>query len=274
MELDPYKVLQVSYDADLKTIRESFKQLVLKNHPDRGGNPAIFNIIKNAYSYLYKYKMQQAEQLKKEQRTFNKYTQQRNFQTETLDREFQKLKIDPKDKTLDPKKFNKLFDMHKIEDADDRGYEYTREQRREEAEELLKKYSKNKAQKMEIEVYEEPEPTELVDDNYKKIGIKHVKDFSKSHGKGSSYTDFQKAYTEYDTTNMKNVRTREYKDVEAYKNERANQRFDMTEQERIKMEMKKQEEIAMEEKRRFYAAQQDKLVEKKFKSMQNYLTFR
>lgn len=274
MELDPYKVLQVSYDADLKTIRDSFKQLVLKNHPDRGGNPAIFNIIKNAYSYLYKYKMEQKEQLKKEQMTFNKYTQQRNFQTESLDKEFGKLKIDPKDKTLDQKKFNKLFDMHKIEDADDRGYEYRREQRREEADELLKKYSKKKVQKMEIEVYEEPEPTELIDDNYKKIGIKHVKDFSKSHGKGSSYTDFQKAYTEYDTNNMKNVRQKDYKSVEEYKSARANQRFEMTEQDIIKMEMKKQEEIAMEEKRRFYASQQDKLVEKKFKSMQNYLTLK
>lgn len=271
MELDPYKVLEVPYDADLKTIRESFKRLVLKNHPDRGGNPTIFNIIKNAYSYLYKYKMQQAEQLKKEQRNFNKYTQDRNFQSEELDRQFQKLKINPKEK-IDSNKFNKLFEIHKVEDADDRGYEYTRGGAREEVDELMKKYSNKKAQKMEIEVYEEPEPVELVDDNYKKIGVKHVKDFSKSHGRGTSYTDFQRAYTEYDTTNMKNVRQKEYKSVEEYKNARSNQKFEMTEQERIKMEMKKQEEIAMEEKRRYYASRQDEIIEKKFKNLQNFLT--
>lgn len=273
MELDPYKVLEVSYDADLKTIRESFKRLVLKNHPDRGGNPNIFNIIKNAYSYLYKYKMQQAEQLKNEQRNFNKYTQDRNFQSKELDREFQKLKINPKDKTLDPKKFNKLFNMHKIEDADDRGYNYIRDNNREDPDELLKKYSNKKVQKMEIEVYEEPEPIELVNDNYKKIGIKHIKDFSKSHSRGTSYTDFQRAYTEYDTSKMKNVRQQEYKNIEEYKSIRTNQRFNITEQEKIKMEIKKQEEIAMEEKRRFYASQQDKLTESKFKTLQNYLTF-
>ena len=274
MELDPYKVLEVPYDADLKTIRESFKKLVLRNHPDRGGNPTIFNIIKNAYSYLYKYKMEQVEQLKKEQRSFNKYTQQRNFQTEELDREFGKLKINPNDKTLSHDKFNKLFEMHKVEDADDRGYDYVRDNKREDAEDLLKKYSKKKVQKMEIEVYEEPEPTELVDDNYKKIGIKHVKDFSKNHGRGTGYTDFQKAYTEYDSSTMKNYRKKEYKSIDDYKNARANQNFTMTELEKRKMQIKQQEELAMEEKRRYYASQQDKIIEKKFKSFQNYLTFR
>lgn len=274
MELDPYKVLEVSYDADLKTIRESFKKLVLRNHPDRGGSPAIFNIIKNAYSYLYKYKMEQEEQLKKEQRNFNKYTEQRNFQTEELDREFGKLKINPNDKSLDSNKFNKLFEMHKVEDADSRGYKYKRETTREDADKLAKKYKNRKVQKMEIEIYEEPEPTELLDDNYKKIGIKHVNDFSKSYGRGTSYTDFQKAYTEYDTNNMRNVRNKEYKDVEKYKQERNNQDFTMTESDRRKMEIKRKEEIAMEEKRRYYAKEQDIIAEKKFKSLQNYITFR
>lgn len=274
MELDPYKVLEVPYDADLKTIRENFKRLVLKNHPDRGGNPTIFGIIKNAYSYLYKYKIEQKEQLKKEQRNFNKYTHQRNFQTEELDREFQKIKINPNDKKIDNKKFNRIFDLHKIEDADDRGYSYERDNKREEPEELLKKYSNKKVKKMEVAVYEEPEPTELLDDNYKRIGLKHVKDFSKSHGRGESYTDFQRAYTEYDTQNMKNIRNKEYKDVEQYKQERNNQNFTMTESDRRKMEIKKREELTMEEKRRYYAKQQDKIAEKKFKSLQNYISFR
>ena len=61
--MDPYKVLGVPYDADIQQIREQFKKLVLKAHPDRGGNQKVFQLIKNAYSYLYKYKTNEAKQL-------------------------------------------------------------------------------------------------------------------------------------------------------------------------------------------------------------------
>lgn len=272
MELDPYKVLEVSYDADLNTIRASFKRLVLINHPDRGGNASIFNIIKQAYGYLYKYKIEQKNQLEKEQRNFDKYTHNRNYQTEELTKDFKQMKINP-NKKLDSNKFNKLFEMHKISDADDRGYEYNRDNNRVDPEELLKKYSKQKVEKMEIEIYEEPEPIELVDDNYKKIGIRHVKDFSKNHGRGSSYTDFQKAYTEYDVSNMKNIRKEEYKSIDEYQQIRNNQNFKMSDADLTKSHMKKQEEIAMEEQRRFYARQQDKIIQKKFNSLKNRIEF-
>ena len=53
IELDPYEILQVNYDASLNEIREAFKKLVLIHHPDRGGNPRSFQIIKGSYSYIY-----------------------------------------------------------------------------------------------------------------------------------------------------------------------------------------------------------------------------
>lgn len=270
MEIDPYKVLGVSYDANLQEIREQFKKLVLQHHPDRGGNPSIFNIIKNAYSYLYKYKIDQKKQLEMEQRNFDKYTSQRNFQTEELDRSLQKLKINPNEKNLDMNKFNQIFESHKIDDADDRGYGFNRGGKREEAEELLKKYENKKTQKMEIEVYEEPEPVELLNDNYKRLGQKYVKDFSNEN----KYTDLQKAYTEYDTTNMKNVRTKNYKSIEEYEKERNNQKFTITEEEMRKMKIKEKEELAMEEKRRYYMNEHDKKIEKQFNTLSRYIQFK
>jgi len=271
MELDPYEILNVPYDATITQIREQFKKLVLKHHPDRGGDPNIFNIVKQAYSYLYKYKLNEQKQLEKEQRNFDKYTSQRNFQTDGLEREFQKLKINPKDKNIDMNKFNKIFEEHRIEDADERGYGFSRGGTREEADELLKKYANKKAKKMEIEVYEEPEPTELTTDNYKKLGQKHVKDFSSSR---SQYTDLQKAYTEYDSTTMKNYRTKEYKSVGEYETTRKNQNFQMSEEDKRKMRMKEQQELAMEEKRRYYVSQQDKQYEKQFNTLSRYITYK
>lgn len=274
MELDPYKILNVPYNAELKDIREQFKRLVLKYHPDKGGNPEIFNIIKNAYSYLYKYKIEQKKQLEKEQRNFMKYTSQRISQTEHLDREFEKMKINPNDKTMNNDKFNKLFEMHKIKDADDIGYEYIREDKREEPEELIKKYKNKKQKKMEIVLFEEPEPIELTKENYKKLGLKNIKDFSQNYGKeGNQYSDFQQAYVEYDNNTMKNYRTKNYKNIDEYKNIRNNQNFKISKEEEQKMKIKEMQEIEMEEKRRYYVNKQDQKIEKKFKSFQNYLNF-
>ena len=45
VELDPYEVLGVDYEAELPEIREAFKKLVLKHHPDRGGNARSFQLI-------------------------------------------------------------------------------------------------------------------------------------------------------------------------------------------------------------------------------------
>lgn len=272
MELDPYKVLGISYDADLKQIRDNFKKLVLINHPDRGGNARNFEIIKNAYSYLYKYKIDQQKQLQKEQRTFDKYTNSRNFQTESLDREFSKMKINPNDKNLDKNKFNKLFELHKISDADDRGYQSKRSNKRLDYDEIQRRNENKKQEKLEIQVYEEPEPIELTTDNYKRLGVKYVKDFSQNVGKqGSNYCDFQKAYTEFDTQNMTNHREKNYKSVDDYKRQRANQNFSISPEQALKIKVKKKQELAMEEKRRFYVSRQDKKIEKKFKSFQNYI---
>jgi curved DNA-binding protein CbpA len=271
MELDPYKILNVPYNSSLENIRNNFKKLVLKHHPDRGGNPQIFDLIKNAYTYLYKYKIEQKKQLEKERMNFEKYTSKRNFETEHLDREFQKLKINPNDKNLDMNKFNKIFEEHKIEDADSRGYEYKRDNNRLDPEELMKKYSNKQKKKLEIQVYEEPEPIELTNENYKKLGLKHVKDFSQKYGnKGSQYTDFQKAYTEYDNTTMKNYRKKEYS-IEEYRNMRNNQNFEMSESEKRKMKIKQQQELEMEEKRRYYLSKNDEKIFKNFKKFQNFL---
>ena len=266
MELDPYKVLGIKYDASLKDIRTNFKKLVLINHPDRGGSAQTFEIIKNAYSYLYKYKMNEEKQVKREQRTFDKYTSSRDFQSESLDREFGKMKINPNDKTLDSNKFNKLFNLHKIEDADDRGYESKRSKERLDFDQIQKRHKK-KEEKLQVQIYAEPEPIELTTQNYKKLGLTHVDDFSQNVGKqGSAYSDFQKAYTEYDTKNMKNSRQENYKSVDEYRKQRDNQNFTMTPEDIMKSQVKKEQEVAMEERRRFYVTRSDKKIEKKFNS--------
>jgi curved DNA-binding protein CbpA len=270
MELDPYQILGISYSANLKEIRMRFKELVLINHPDRGGHSESFDIIKRAYSYIFLYKKKQKKQLEKEQRTFDGYTSTRNFQNESLDREFSKLKINPNDKSLNNKKFNKIFEIHKTNDPDDRGYKSKRSKKRLDFEKIRKmKNEKNK--KQQIVVFEEPNPIELTKENYKKLGLKYVKDFSQNIGKnGSQYCDFQKAYTEYDYNTMTNYRKDDFS-LEEYQQKRSNINFEMNPQEKMKMKMKMKQELEMENRRQFIIQKNDDLMLKKFHSTNNYL---
>lgn len=46
-----YKTLQVSQDASIDEIRLSYRKLILKHHPDKGGSAEEFNTIQDAYCY-------------------------------------------------------------------------------------------------------------------------------------------------------------------------------------------------------------------------------
>jgi len=50
--MDYYKILGVDKDAPDETIRQAYKKLALKHHPDRGGKEDDFKLISEAYSVL------------------------------------------------------------------------------------------------------------------------------------------------------------------------------------------------------------------------------
>merc|ERR1719217_710281 len=49
---DLYKLLDVTEDSDEKTIKSKFRRLSVQNHPDKGGDPALFNELREAYEIL------------------------------------------------------------------------------------------------------------------------------------------------------------------------------------------------------------------------------
>jgi len=48
----PYEVLGVRPTADERDIRRAYRELVMKHHPDRGGDPRAFRRIQEAYRFL------------------------------------------------------------------------------------------------------------------------------------------------------------------------------------------------------------------------------
>ncbi len=52
-DINPYQILNVSMDVDLKQLKQSMKQMTLLHHPDKGGDANTFSIIKSAYKMIY-----------------------------------------------------------------------------------------------------------------------------------------------------------------------------------------------------------------------------
>lgn len=52
INIDPYKILQLNRDADLQQIKEAYRKIALIHHPDKGGDPEKFKILKLAFKMI------------------------------------------------------------------------------------------------------------------------------------------------------------------------------------------------------------------------------
>ena len=265
---DPYKILQVNYTDDLKTIRDAFKKQALIHHPDRRGNKDTFDLCTRAYRDIYKFKQHQQKQLSKETRSLGEMQKSRGekYSNTTLDKGQQK--------DLE-RNFNRIFDNVRVERPNDIGYGHimadSKGLSRTDNPELKQK---DRFSKRQLVVFEEPQPLSTLKDNYEVLGEHKLKDFSKSHsGSSSQYTDYIVAHSEQDSIdNMKNVRETSYKSIDELQQARGRITYKLSPQDEQKHNMKVQREKEMEERRQmlFYKHKED--VSKKFNSIHNYLT--
>lgn len=291
---DPYKVLGVSYDATIPEIREKFKKLVLITHPDKGGNAELFQIVKGAYKYIFDLRKKQAAQLKKENQTLDKYAKTRNLQdekfgggdirnnvlTSEIKREFGRKKVVFSKKNFDSTKFNNIFDEYKQngpEDPEERGYDnpYKNGGKRM-SDEQIRQIKREEQEDRDLVIYKDPEPVDLnTNMQYKNLGVDKVDSFGKRTGqRGTGYSDYRQAYTQYKSIDtMGNVRTKEYKNMSAYKNARSKQNID-TSMSGKHFKIKEEEEKAMDALREHRIHQKDLETEKAYNTLNRMVSFR
>jgi len=289
-ELDPYEILQVDYGASLTDIRQSFKQLVLRHHPDRGGNPQNFNIIKGAYAYIYKKKREEEKLKEKEARTIEEYVETREndavesgyIRQPNSSRSNEIIEdgtvINPNN--FDVKSFNNLFGRYRVEDSNDYGYgdEMAESSNHREKVEKLTQHKSNGDdgfKKQELIIYEEPTPISSLKDNYKELGEEHVTNFSNKHTNKMRYTDYKQAYSENEklTANTKNVRNNNYRNVDDLQMQRSQISYDLSDSNKMKLKMKEKEEKKLEMRRRWKLQQTDDKVSDRFNEMQHLIRF-
>jgi DnaJ-class molecular chaperone len=114
-----YSVLEVSKDSDERTIKKSYYRLSMKSHPDKGGNPAIFAEMTEAYDVLCS---EQRKDYDMKSKFGNNYNEYYDFFDINIDVDYQTEK-----ERLERFKRNEVLDIYIIVDEDfDGTIEYER----------------------------------------------------------------------------------------------------------------------------------------------------
>lgn len=259
-KIDPYKVLQVNYDASLEKIRENFKKIVLKVHPDRGGNTESFVLVKTAYTQLYKIKMHEKKIAKK--RNYMQMQKQRSNDEDVKLRLSQAL---VKKLTNDMGSFNKIYEEVRTKTVYDEGYGNMS------SEDIDRITTNSKA----VKIYRDPEGVQIDGGGayeYEELGKNKVKNFGKtSLGGGTSYSDFLEAYTEKDISNMKNVRVNEYRNLDELVSSRGNIQYTKNQRNQMYYDRQIQNQQKHEALRRQRLHSQDLQAKKSFHYLQRQL---
>lgn len=263
--MDPFKVLGVNYTDDLPHIKSIFRQLVLKYHPDRGGNPNTFNKIREAYDTIYKFKIDNINQIKRENISFNEYLQ--NRKSINNNKRPRKQVLNPNNIDMDV--FNKIYENTRLEDVYDIGRE------------SFLKNDQSKKRTMSII----REPTLLCNSvlqNVKEIGIDKIKDLSVYNSEDKTKlqcSDIKYAFEDKESLkDIQNpVNTRKSSELNSeeicrYRNNRNNINYKMSNKDKEYYKIKKQKELELENKRLFNYNRQIEIGKRQWERLSNYVS--
>lgn len=279
---DPYQVLGLPKTTTIDTLKKTYKQLALKNHPDRGGSEVLFKLIELSYrKILEKLKLKQIDKQFNELKSdFTEY--RKKTQTNTTSH----VQFTPTEHTNYNNitdfntRFNKIFDDNRIQDAQTQGYKHvmdTSTTNREDID-IDKKMShftietfNNEFNKIDphtsskkLMKYKEPAPIYLNNQlQFTELGIDKIDDFSGTNDIKNSlhYTDYMKAHTTSKLIDPSHIRSRtfSYKNINDIESDRDNISFQMNQQELDKHTRHLQKQQMKEAKRLGIIKSQDNI---------------
>ena len=245
------KIFQLHSNYTENQLKDSYKNLVLKYHPDRGGEPQKFQYINKCYTYLLqqlelKIKDAQYQQLKEQS---NQYMEKQNT--------YQNINIDQDN--FDLTRFNNVFNDNKLDKTDDIGYSNWMKENSFQSEDIVKNSNINdknfndvfnqnrQPEKQELVKYRDPIPTPINTNlAYSEIDDSGKDDYSSSSNNSILYTDYKKAHTKTHLIDPNSIQRKEYKNVDDLETDRSNISYQMTEkelqEEKIHQNLLKQQE--------------------------------
>lgn len=250
--MDPYEVLGLTSDASNREIKDAYKHLAMKTHPDKHkGNEGLFKIIQNAYNTI-----------KRERRGESSCPTTKQSYTPYNHAMPSKTPIN----NFSHSKFNTYFEKHAMKDGR-KGYgKFMQSSGNRESDEDMYKKPVGKTFKTAIVKHRVPEAAEahfLKD--YERLG-KDSKDRSTTTG-----FDYMRAHVEVQEIQSKR---KGYTNINELMNDRENVSYEMTESEARK-HAKRQEKLKKIEKLRMQQLRSnDAKIEKHYQHINNFLQYK
>lgn len=262
-QVDPYKVLNLPKTFTMDQLKEAYKKMALKVHPDKGGNEYMFKLVTACYKTLAK--------------EYNRRVSDRQYHELKADfvksqsqhqRRMDNINLDAATKGFNLERFNRVFEENKLPSITDTGYEtFLKDSKEVEQKNMFagKKFSREMFNKQFekhattlennkfVVKYKEPEPLLATKKmSYVELGEESIDDFSGANTsrKNLNYMDLKLAHTTSRIIDLKAVdKRREYKTVEDLENDRSSISYTMNDEDRIYYERKRKQEELMERQR-------------------------
>ena len=261
-QINPYKLLELPQNYTLEQLKLSYRKKALLNHPDKGGNPEIFDQTTKAYFSLL-------EKLKKKEddkQFIDLKNQSKDYIGKQLEDNKQNIKL--KAEKFNLTSFNKIFEENKIDEPTDKGYDdwlKNDNNAKEPPKVFSKKFNidnfnsmfedwKDQDEHLGREIVLRDEPNALMayhgKTGFTELGVDRIDDFTNAdpNSRNLGYTDLKQAYSKSGIINTRAVPQREsYKNVDEYEKARAKVSYTMTPEDIRREAIKKKREEEQEE---------------------------
>ena len=258
---DPYTMLNVTRETELRDITRAYRKMAKAAHPDKGGDTESFNNLTKAYLFIL-----EKHKSRNENANHNYQDLKQNFQNyrETHSNEASENNYSKDEAPLgmgeafNQNVFNKIYEENKLCENHDEGYSDWINNNKVHDTEIEPVFSqkfnlnvfntvfnelKDKEMAAEITedltIYQEPSPAfQGTAIGFTEIGDDKISDFGKANpldsGKHLDYTDYRKAMTQTHLIheNTINHNRKQYKDIEDLERERDSIQYDMSLEER------------------------------------------
>ena len=272
--VNPYQLLGLPQNYTIEQLKMAYRKKAIQTHPDKGGNPELFDEVTKAYFTLLenlknKEQDKQFMDLKSQSKSYIEDQSSDKRQNISLTQNLGKEKFNLT-------AFNKIFEENRITEPTDKGYDdWLKDEKnvKEPPKVFSKKFNidvfnstfenwKDEDENLSREIVLRDEPNALMafhgKTGYSELGVDRVDDFSNAdpNSRNLGYTDLKQAYSKNGIMNTKAIKPREsYKNVQEYEKARANISYTMSEEDIRREEMKKRREQE-EEDRRVHRVQQ------------------
>lgn len=268
-QVDAYKMLELQPNFTLEDLRNNYKRIALRVHPDKeGGSEYIFKLVTDCYkSLLAELKLKQSDKQYSELKSsFNEYAEtqsQRQYQNPAMQTPEINANIG---KRFSITRFNQVFEENREENIHDTGYKQWMESQEvqdapkiknnisnEKFNTYFEKYASSQTDPKHkiLARYKEPEALMMVKKiGFTELGQESVDDFSGDNKslKHLNYMDYKLAHTTTRIVDPNLVKRREYNNLDDIERDRANIK-QLTPRELAYIEKKKKAEEVKEQRR-------------------------